>query len=1376
MELATTGVVPAREEFGYSSADSMMANGPDALYEHIATKIEPALGRSMPQMDVRFKNLSLTADIVVADGGSKFELPTLPNTLKKAFAGPKKHVVHKEILKNVSGMFRPGTMTLLLGQPGSGKSALMKVLSGRFPMSKNITFKGDVTYNSVKRQEIVKLLPQFVAYVSQRDKHFPTLTVKETLEFAHQFTGGEFSRRGKELLTNGSPEENAAALAAAKAMFDNYPDLIIRQLGLAICQNTIVGDSMLRGISGGERKRVTTGEMEFGMKYMTLMDEISTGLDSAATYDIICTQRGIAQKLRKTVVIALLQPSPEVMDLFDDVMILNEGELMYHGPVGMVESFFESLGFQRPAGRDLADYLLDLGTKEQYQYQKDLSAPGRLPPRLACDFAERFRDSVIFEEMSHALDAPHDPMLLRNVTTHMQKMPEFHQSFWASTMTLFRRQITVTYRNKPFIFGRLLMIAIMGLLYCTTFFQFDPTQVSVVMGIIFSSVMFLSMGQASQVPTYMAERDVFYKQRGANFFRTVSYVLATSISQFPLALVETIIFGSLIYWVCGFESNAGLFIIFEVILYIGNLAMGMWFLFITASCPNTNVATPVSMLTVLLFIIFAGFIVTTNEIPVYLIWVHWISPISWSVRALAINQYRASSFDVCVYDGVDYCTEYGMKMGEYYLDLFGLATDKTWIVYGIIYGLCVYVFFMFLTFLMLEYNRYESPENVDVSEQTIEDAEAYNLVETPKAGAGHASAIADGDQVVIVQPEKRNFIPVTVAFQDLWYSVSDPQNPKESLTLLKGVSGFAQAGSVTALMGSSGAGKTTLMDVIAGRKTGGKITGKILLNGYPATDLSIRRCTGYCEQMDIHSEAATIREALTFSSFLRQDSSIPDSQKYDSVEECLDLLGLRDIADQIVRGSSVEQMKRLTIGVELAAQPSVIFLDEPTSGLDARSAKLIMDGVRKVADSGRTIVCTIHQPSADVFFLFDSLLLLKRGGETVFYGDLGKDCRNMIDYFESIPGVDPLPVGYNPATWMLECIGAGVGQSAGDATDFVQVFNHSTHHDLMMSALDQDGVARPSTKYDEITFTDKRAADSKTQLRFLMQRFFRMYWRTPTYNLTRYGSSIFLAVLFGIIFVGKDYDSYSGLNSGVGMVFMASFFNAMIAYQSVLPLASVERASFYRERAAQTYNAFYYWLGAFVVEIPYVVLCSFVFMVIFYPFVGFTSVKGGVISWIAQTLLILMNTYMGQMCAYALPSEEVANIIGVLVISIFSLYLGFSPPAYAIPSGYKWLYDIAPQRFALSILVAVVFADCDELPTWNEELQQYENIGPQLGCQPMKNSPETVGHITLKEYTEQYFGYNYDNIPKDFVVVIGYNVLFLALSLAALRFINHQKR
>uniref|UniRef100_H3HA47 ABC-2 type transporter transmembrane domain-containing protein n=1 Tax=Phytophthora ramorum TaxID=164328 RepID=H3HA47_PHYRM len=288
--------------------------------------------------------------------------------------------------------------------------------------------------------------------------------------------------------------------------------------------------------------------------------------------------------------------------------------------------------------------------------------------------------------MLNDLEAPHDEDLLRNVTEVIEPMPAFHQSFVESTLTLLRRQLMVTYRNKPFIFGRLMMIFIMGLLFCTVFYDFDPTQVSVVMGVIFSTVMFLSMGQSSQIPTYIAERDVFYKQRGANFFRTGSYVLATSVSQIPLAVVETLIFGALVYWICGFVAEAKLFLIFELILLLSNLAMGMWFFFLSAIGRNGDIATPLGMVSVLVFVIFAGFIVTKSQIPDYLIWAHWISPMTWSLKALAINQYRSGPMDVCVYDGVDYCTEYnGLTMGEYYLGLFGMDTEKEWIVYGVIY-------------------------------------------------------------------------------------------------------------------------------------------------------------------------------------------------------------------------------------------------------------------------------------------------------------------------------------------------------------------------------------------------------------------------------------------------------------------------------------------------------------------------------------------------------------------------------------------------------------------------------------------------------------------------------------------------------------------
>ncbi|EEY53685.1 ATP-binding Cassette (ABC) superfamily [Phytophthora infestans T30-4] len=155
------------------------------------------------------------------------------------------------------------------------------------------------------------------------------------------------------------------------------------------------------------------------------------------------------------------------------------------------------------------------------------------------------------------------------------------------------------------------------------------------------------------------------------------------------------------------------------------------------------------------------------------------------------------------------------------------------------------------------------------------------------------------------------------------------------------------------------------------------------------------------------------------------------------------------------------------------------------------------------------------------------------------------------------------------------------------------------------------------------------------------------------YNLTRTFLAIILAVVFGLIFEDVDYALYSGLNSGVGMIFIAALFNCMKAFQSVLPLSCSIHASFYRERASDMYNAFWYFVGSTLAEIPNCFMSSLILTVIFYPF----------------------------------------------VISVVQLVMRSSPPAYAIPSGYQWVYEISPMKFPLSFMVALVFADCDELPT-----------------------------------------------------------------------------
>ncbi|OQR85571.1 ATP-binding Cassette (ABC) Superfamily, partial [Achlya hypogyna] len=725
------------------------------------------MGKAMPQIEIRFQDLSISAEVAVAtkDG---HELPTLFNHAKKVVRGllHTKRSIRKDVLHPMSGVFKPSTTTLLLGQPGSGKSSLMKILSGRFPMHKNITVGGNITFNGANSKDIKDQLPQFTAYMNQRDFHYPTLSVKETLQFAHACSGGAtVPQRVLDSLQYGSPEENAQAKALIESLYQVYPDIITRQMGLKICEDTIVGNAMLRGVSGGERKRVTVGEMEFGMKQVSLMDEISTGLDSAASFDIVKSQKSMAESLKKTIVIALLQPSPELYNLFDEVLLLNEGHVMYHGPRAQALEYFESLGFKCPPTRDVADFLLDLGTSQQDQYVVD---PLTSVPRFPSEYADAFRRSAIYTTMMNHVEGPTDPLLLDVSDKHMTEMPAYQLKYVKSTKLLIARQLQVFLRNKAFVKSRFVMILVMGLLYSSSFYNVDPANPVIVIGVVFVAVLFLAMGQVPLMPAVLEARNIYYKQRAANFFRTSSFILAQSFTQVPFALGETVVFGSVMYWVTGFVSNVGAYLIYLLLLFLTNLSFTSWFFFMAVVSPDLHVAKPVAMMSILIYVLFCGFVISPDIMPGYFIWIYWINPLSWCIRALAINQYLAAEFQTCEYDKINYCKDRGAYMGNVMLKTFGLQTDKTWIWYGAIYLAASYFVFLGLSFLALEYKRYDAPENVSVTVESADDEPGADYVKcpaTPAEGGSIGVSIASSSTV---SPR------VTLSFQDLWYTVPNP--------------------------------------------------------------------------------------------------------------------------------------------------------------------------------------------------------------------------------------------------------------------------------------------------------------------------------------------------------------------------------------------------------------------------------------------------------------------------------------------------------------------------------------------------------------------------------------------------------------------------
>ena len=322
---------------------------------------------------------------------------------------------------------------------------------------------------------------------------------------------------------------------------------------------------------------------------------------------------------------------------------------------------------------------------------------------------------------------------------------------------------------------------------------------------------------------------------------------------------------------------------------------------------------------------------------------------AWAYRALIVNEYRSD----------EYTTEEGNEILSFtgFVDQDGNPFGKEWVAYSFLYMIPHTVLCMVLSALGLVYVR---PSGDSAASDEM---------------SGNSDDKSSGTAEVQI-----SFKPVTLSFEDICYDVK-ASTSNEQLRLLHNANGAFKSGRMCALMGSSGAGKTTLMDVIALRKTTGTVHGDIRLNGHPQEAVAFRRCSGYVEQFDVQSPQLTIRETVLFSARLRLDAKKvkTDEEKQNFSDQVLRTLELTSLADCLVGsdeegGLSFEQRKRLSIAVELAASPSIIFLDEPTTGLDGRSALLVVKLLRKVADQGRTVCATIHQPSSAVFELFVSVI------------------------------------------------------------------------------------------------------------------------------------------------------------------------------------------------------------------------------------------------------------------------------------------------------------------------------------------------------------------------------------------------------------------
>ncbi|KAB1202047.1 Pleiotropic drug resistance protein 3 [Morella rubra] len=431
------------------------------------------------------------------------------------------------------------------------------------------------------------------------------------------------------------------------------------------------------------------------------------------------------------------------------------------------------------------------------------------------------------------------------------------------------------------------------------------------------------------------------------------------------------------------------------------------------------------------------------------------------------------------------------------------------------------------------------------------------------------------------------FTPLTIVFQDVQYYVDTPLEMRErgftnkKLQLLSDITGALRPGVLTALMGVSGAGKTTLLDVLSGRKTSGYIEGQIKIGGYLKVQETFARISGYCEQTDIHSPQITVEESVIFSAWLRLSAEIDSKTKSEFVHEVLKTIELDEIKDALVgipgvTGLSTEQRKRLTIAVELVANPSIIFMDEPTTGLDARAAAIVMRAVKNVVDTGRTIVCTVHQPSIHIFETFD----------------------------EGIPGVPKIRDNYNPSTWMIEVTSPSAETELG--VDFAQKYRESTLYENNKELVRQLSSPIPGSK--DLHFPTRFSRNGLGQVKSCLWKQHLAYWRNPSYNLTRVLFATVSALICGALYWnhGKKLNNQQNLFNIFGSMYASVIFLGINNCSTVLPYVATERTVMYRERFAGMYSSWAYALAQQISKMVALVVLSGSYILVAEWFAYFT--------------------------------------------------------------------------------------------------------------------------------------------------------------------------
>jgi ATP-binding cassette subfamily G (WHITE) protein 2 (PDR) len=1196
-------------------------------------------------------------------------------------------------------------------------------------------------------------------YTAEVDVHFPMLTVGQTLYFAAR-------ARAPRHIPGGVTVDQYAT---------HMRDVIMAMFGIGHTINTKVGNDFIRGVSGGERKRVSIAEAALSQAPLQCWDNSTRGLDSANAIEFCKTLRMQADINGATACVAIYQAPQAAYDFFDKVLVLYEGRQIYFGRTTTAKQFFVNMGFQCPDRQTDADFLTSMTSPLERVVRQGFE---NRVPRTPDEFAQRWKDS------------PERAQLVRDIESYEQRYPvggeEFQKFKQSRKATQAKRQrnkspYTLSYAQQiglclkrgfwrlkadPSItLVQLFANSLIALIISSVFYNLQPTTNSFYQraALLFFAILLNAFGSALEILALYAQRPIVEKHSRYALYHPSAEAFASMLTDLPYKIVNAVTFNLVLYFMTNLRREPGAFFFFVLISFVLTLVMSMFFRSLASLSKSLVQALAPAAILILGLVMYTGFTIPINYMVGWSRWINYIDPVGYGFESLMINEFHNRDFSCAAYvpTGAGYegiggqnrvCSAVGSQPGQDFVNgdvyigtAYQYVHSHKWRNLGILF---VFMFGLMAVYLAATEFITEKKSKGEVlvfrrGHKGLETRKSSEDMESGSTGRPVAAAKTDSDDnIAIIERQTAIF-----QWSDVCYDIKIGKEPRR---ILDHVDGWVKPGTLTALMGVSGAGKTTLLDCLATRTTMGVITGEMLVDGRPR-DSSFQRKTGYAQQQDLHLSTSTVREALTFSALLRQPAHVSREEKINYVDEVIKLLDMTEYADAVVgvpgEGLNVEQRKRLTIGVELAAKPALLlFLDEPTSGLDSQTSWAILDLLDKLKKNGQAILCTIHQPSAMLFQRFDRLLFLMRGGKTVYYGDVGENSKVLIDYFVR-NGAPPCPPSANPAEWMLEAIGAAPGshtdvdwqQAWRDSPEYRAVKQHLA--DLKSEGAHQNALERTvsAQKREDKAAYREFAAPMSEQIREVTVRVFEQYWRSPSYIYSKTFLCLFSGLFIGFSLYNSPNTQQGMQNQLFGIFMMMTIFGQLV--QQIMPHFVTQRSLYeVRERPSKAYSWKAFMFANIVVELPWNTLMSvLLFVTWYYPIGLYKNAEPtdsvhlrGALMWLFVWAFLLFTSTFAHLVIAGVEQAEAGGNIANLAFSLCLIFCGVLASPSTFPHFWIFMYRLSPFTYLVSGMLATGLANSNVVCAENEYVTVQPlngNCGQYLG--PYKNA--TGGYIVNED-------------------------------------------